>query len=98
MLAENLLTVFAEWKGAKVMQASIDQPRSANSLSERKNGPRRRLSHRESYSGAGIEPGLEDLLNDPLTLTLMARDGVNSVSLRELLQTARSTLRSRAGA
>lgn len=96
-MAENLLTVFADRKGANLMQASIDHPRNANPSSERNSATRRRLARRESYSSAGIEPGLEDLLNDPLTLTLMARDGVNSVSLRELLQTTRSTLRSRSG-
>jgi hypothetical protein len=78
-----------------VVQASIDHP--AQATAERKGGTRRRGTRQECYSGAGIEPGLEDLLNDPLTLTLMARDGVNSGSLRELLQSTRRTLRSRSG-
>jgi hypothetical protein len=80
------------------MQASLDRTADAIVQTERAGRPRRRLSRQESYSSAGIEPCLEDLLNDPLTLTLMARDGVNSVNLRELLQSARRTLRSRSGA
>lgn len=80
------------------MRASLDHTIDTAPPSERSGRPRRRLSRQESYSGAGVEPCLEDLLNDPLTLTLMARDGVNSVSLRELLQSTRRMLRSRSGA
>ena len=49
------------------------------------------------YAEGGIEPRLEDLLADPLTETLMRRDGVSVDSLRQLITTTRRGLLGRAG-
>jgi hypothetical protein len=58
-------------------------------------GPRRRPPRKEMYAEGGIEPRLEELLNDPLTETLMRRDGVSAASLRELISSTRKCLRER---
>ncbi|MGE5441933.1 MAG: hypothetical protein ACM3Q0_02595 [Bacteroidota bacterium] len=50
------------------------------------------------YAEGGIEPRLEELLNDPLTEALMRRDGVSAASLRELIRSTRKGLRDRVGA
>jgi hypothetical protein len=47
------------------------------------------------YAEGGIEPRLEELLNDPLTEALMRRDGVSAASLRELISSTRKCLRER---
>jgi hypothetical protein len=59
-------------------------------------GPRRAPARKEPYAEAGIEPALEDLLTDPLTVALMRRDGVSASSLRALISAARASLRARA--
>jgi hypothetical protein len=47
------------------------------------------------YAEGGVEPKLEELLNDPLTAALMRRDGVSVASLRELISSTRRGLRER---
>jgi DNA-binding winged helix-turn-helix (wHTH) protein len=49
------------------------------------------------YAEGGIEPRLEELLNDPLTEAVMRRDGVSVASLRELISSMRKGLRERIG-
>ena len=61
-------------------------------------GPRPRPPRKEMYAEGGIEPRLEELLNDPLTEVLMRRDGVSAASLRELISSTRRGLRERVGA
>jgi hypothetical protein len=36
----------------------------------------------QRYAAAGIEPPLEELLNDPITLLLMRRDGIGPADVR----------------
>ncbi len=57
--------------------------------------PRRSAGRHEPYAEAGIEPRLEDLLGDPLTLLLMQRDGVSDTSIRQLIGAAKEGLRAR---
>ena len=57
--------------------------------------PRGRPIRQERYAEAGIEPTLEDLLNDPVTLALIQCDKVNVACLRALLQETRHSLLSR---
>lgn len=57
-----------------------------------------KASRREMYADAGIEPALDDLLNDPLTMAVMQRDGVTFASLRTIIQSAQAGLRSRVNA
>jgi hypothetical protein len=60
------------------------------------NVPRRRQPRKaEPYAAGGIEPALEDLLNDPVTTAMMRRDGVSMSSLRSLISETRLGLRSR---
>lgn len=61
-------------------------------------GPRPRPPRKEMYAEGGIEPRLEELLNDPLTEALMRRDGVSAASLRELISSTRKGLLDRVGA
>ncbi len=58
----------------------------------------RRLPRREPFSEAGVEPGLEDLLGDPVTWAIMARDGVSEEGLRALIFDLRTSLRARSTA
>ena len=58
-------------------------------------GVRRRTVRREPYAEAGVEPRLEDLLGDPLTVLLMRRDGVSDTTLRQLIGVAKEGLRAR---
>lgn len=58
--------------------------------------PRRRQPRYEPYADGGIEPTLEDLMNDPLTEAVMRRDGVSPAMLRSIVMSARETLRTRA--
>lgn len=60
--------------------------------------PGPRPSRREMYAEGGVEPKLEELLTDPLTLALMRRDGVSHASLRELILSIRGGLQQRLGA
>jgi hypothetical protein len=48
------------------------------------------------YAEGGVEPKLEDLLNDPLTEVLMRRDGVSVATLRALISSTRKGLMERA--
>ncbi len=45
------------------------------------------------YGIGGIEPPLEELLQDPITQTLMDRDHVRSQDLLSLIETTRSGLK-----
>jgi hypothetical protein len=60
--------------------------------------PRRWPRREERYSRAGVEPPLEDLLNDPLTAAIMRCDNVSLPVLRSLVDTARASLKDRAAA
>lgn len=57
--------------------------------------PPRRVPRREPFSEAGVEPGLEDLLGDPVTWAIMERDGVSEERLRALIGDLRNSLRTR---
>lgn len=59
-------------------------------------GPRRSARHVERFSEAGVEPRLEELLNDPLTAAIMRRDGVELSHLQTLIVETRQMLRHRA--
>ncbi|MGF1640899.1 MAG: hypothetical protein ACFCUO_08120 [Rhodospirillales bacterium] len=58
-------------------------------------GPGRRPAKKGPYADGGIEPALEDLLNDPVTEAMMRRDGVTAASLRVLIAATRKDLLSR---
>ncbi len=47
------------------------------------------------FSEAGVEPKLDDLINDPTTEALMRRDGISMAHLRALIVTVRDNLRCR---
>jgi hypothetical protein len=57
--------------------------------------PGRRRGRRELYADGGIEPDIEDLLNDPVTMAIMRCDRVNPSDLRLLVDDVRTGLRSR---
>lgn len=57
--------------------------------------PRRRRGRQELYADGGVEPAIEDLLNDPVTAAIMRCDRVNPVDLRVLVNDVRVGLRSR---
>ncbi len=44
------------------------------------------------YQGSMREPGLGDMLADPITRAVMRRDGVNEADLRALIATQRESL------
>jgi hypothetical protein len=57
--------------------------------------PRRRRGREERYADGGVEPAIEDLLNDPVTAAIMRCDRVSPMDLRVLVDDVRSGLRSR---
>ena len=57
--------------------------------------PRRRRGREELYADGGVEPAIEDLLNDPVTAAIMRCDRVNPMDLRILVDDVRISLRSR---
>jgi hypothetical protein len=57
--------------------------------------PGRRRGRQELYADGGIEPDIEDLLNDPVTVAIMRCDRVSPSDLRLLVDGVRSGLRSR---
>ncbi len=57
--------------------------------------PRRRRGRQELYADGGVEPAIEDLLNDPVTAAIMRCDRVNPVDLRVLVNDVRLNLRGR---
>ena len=50
------------------------------------------LSQRQPYGVASIEPGLCDMLADPLVHLLMRRDGVSPAALKAVIILARAKL------
>ncbi|MGA2089071.1 MAG: hypothetical protein ABSG66_09150 [Stellaceae bacterium] len=50
------------------------------------------LSQRQPYGVAGIEPGLCDMLADPLVHLVMRRDGVSPAALKAVIILARAKL------
>jgi hypothetical protein len=50
---------------------------------------------RDPYGERGAEPDLRDLINDPVTKALMAKDGVSPTSLDDLISSTRHYLRER---
>lgn len=46
----------------------------------------------------GEQPGLREMLDDPMVELLMARDGVTAAEVEELIRTLRSAPASQAGA
>ncbi len=58
-------------------------------------GPARKSGRPEPYLQPGVEPTLEDLLNDPMTQALMACDRVSSARLRSLIAETKAQLRNR---
>ncbi len=57
--------------------------------------PRRRRGREERYADGGVEPAIEDLLNDPVTAAIMRCDRVDPIDLRTLVDDLRNSLRSR---
>ncbi len=47
----------------------------------------------KAFAGSGVEPLLEDLMHDPTTRAVMASDRVRYRDLRNLVTTARLSLR-----
>lgn len=47
---------------------------------------------KQSYAAAGIEPPLEELLNDPITRLLMQRDGIGVADVRRAVAAGRLRL------
>lgn len=64
----------------------------ARQIGMRPGHPRPRPTRKELYAEGGVEPKLEDLLNDPLTEAVMRRDGVSVANLRELIRSTRRVL------
>jgi hypothetical protein len=50
------------------------------------------LCQRQPYGVAGIEPGLCDMLADPLVHLVMRRDGVSPAALKAVIVLARAKL------
>ncbi len=50
------------------------------------------LCQRQPYGVAGIEPGLCDMLADPLVYLVMRRDGVSPAALKAVIVLARAEL------
>lgn len=46
----------------------------------------------QKYAVAGIEPPLEELLNDPITWLVMQRDGIGLADVRRAVAAGRSCL------
>lgn len=62
-------------------------------------GPRgSRNGKRDPYGDRGVEPALQDLIEDPVTKALMARDGVSPATLRDLIASTRHYLKERRAA
>jgi hypothetical protein len=57
--------------------------------------PRKSSSKFDPYSEPGVEPKLNELLSDPLTAAIMARDGVSLSHLQTLIGETRRVLRER---
>src|SRR5512144_1996891 len=83
---------------ATVLEVAVDHRYPRTILPPSAVGPRPRPPRTGMYAEGGIEPRLEELLNDPLTEVLMRRDGVSAASLRELISSTRKGLRERVGA
>lgn len=73
----------------------VDARPARNWRQESAPAPRRRRGREERYADGGVEPAIEDLLNDPVTAAIMRCDRVNPVDLRVLVDDVRSGLRSR---
>lgn len=58
--------------------------------------PKRRPRREERYADGGVEPSIEDLLNDPVTAAIMRCDRVSAIDLRSLVEDVRAELRGRA--
>jgi hypothetical protein len=78
-----------------VLEVAVDHRHLQAILPPSAYGPRGRPPRKEMYAEGGVEPKLEELLNDPLTTALMRRDGVSVASLRELISSTRRGLRER---
>lgn len=50
---------------------------------------------RDPYAERGVEPDLEELLDDPVTQALMDRDGVSNANLRDLISSTRHHIKER---
>lgn len=50
------------------------------------------MAEHELWRLAGLEPGLEDMLSDPIVLALMSRDGVERAELKAVLSDAAQRL------
>jgi len=72
-----------------------EQPFNHSTIQAKPTPYRRRPSRPEPYAVAGVEPAIDDLLNDPLMGALMQRDGVSKSSLRALIEDTRGILLSR---
>lgn len=71
------------------------EPQALHACSETIPPIPRRPRRPEMFSEAGVEPKLDDLINDPTTAALMQRDGISIVHLRALIVAVRDNLRCR---
>ena len=66
--------------------------------SARNGGLQEPRTRANQYGRAGTEPSMRDLLSDPLTHAVMARDKVSFNDLQAVVNKARETLRARKAA
>lgn len=57
--------------------------------------PRRKPRATSVFAGGGVEPAIDDLLDDPVMAAIMRCDGVSAADLRALLAKVRHDLKSR---
>lgn len=67
------------------------QPRGASATKRNAAGKARRQAA-ERYAKGGVEPAVEDLLNDPVTEVIMAYDRITPASVRSLVTEMRAKL------
>lgn len=74
------------------------QPRNAFARGAARRGApgKARRQSTERYAKGGIEPAVEDLINDPVTEAIMAYDHITPASVRSLVAEMRAKLLARA--
>lgn len=77
------------------MLGLISETRPARSWSPGASHPRRRRGRNEHFAEGGVEPSVEELISDPVTLAIMRCDHVSEADLRGLVDGVRAGLRAR---
>jgi hypothetical protein len=74
-----------EWIGAPTCDARNPEPTPRPPFVCSHDGRYRLAGHERATSGGGHEPTREELLSDPITVALMAADGVDPGALEAML-------------